>query len=151
MSFPIIFLITPQQKNLQLFYKNRHLISCYSPSSVSSPSPSSSSLSSPLLPPSTAFPFPFCVDPPPPALPCVDLPTKPKRARASLSDSTTPIRCSCLASCFRVTLSCCSCNLRSACHSLFALRATSTLLHLLLAPDSTTLPSASASSLEGVS
>src|SRR5260370_39216018 len=95
MSFPIIFLITPQQKNLPLFYNNRHLISLYSPSSVSSPSPSSSSLSSPLLPPSTAFPFPFCVDPLPPALPCTDPPTKPECARASLSDSTTPIRCSC--------------------------------------------------------
>src|SRR5260221_675824 len=151
MSFPIIFLITPQQKNLQLFYKNRHLISCYSPSSVSSPSPSSSSLSSPLLPPSTAFPFPFRTDPPAPALPCVDLPTKPEHARASLSNSTAPIRCSCPANCFLATLSCCSCNLRSACHSSFTLRATSTLSCFPLAPDSTTLPSASVLSPEGVS
>src|SRR5258708_36299905 len=54
-------------KNLQLFYRNCHLISCYSPSSASSPSPSSSSLSSPPLPPSTAFPFPFHMDPHPPS------------------------------------------------------------------------------------
>src|SRR5258708_9517834 len=141
MSFPIIFLITPQQKNLQLFYKNHHLISCYSPSSVSSPSPSSSSLSSPPLPLSTAFPFPFRADPP----------TKPKCTRASLSDLTVPIRCSCLANCFLVTLSRCFRNLRSACHSSFTSQATSTLLHFLLAPDSATLPSASTLSPEGVS
>src|SRR5258705_4382661 len=75
MSFPTIFLITPQ-KNLQLFYKNRHLISRYSPSSLSSPSPSSSSLSSPPLPPSTAFPFPFHADLPPPPPPPPDPPNQ---------------------------------------------------------------------------
>src|SRR5258707_15318514 len=115
---------------LQLCDKNRHLISHFSPSSASSPSPSSSSLSSPLLPPSTAFPFPFCTDPP----------TKPEHTRASLSDSTTPIRCSCLANCFLVTLSRCSHNLRSAHHSSFASRATSTPLHFPLTPDSATPP-----------
>src|SRR5260221_10695863 len=119
MSFPTIFLITPQ-KNLQLFYKNRHLISCYSPSSASSPSPSPSSLSPPPLPPSTAFPFPFHVDLLPPTLPCADPPTKPECARALLSDSTAPIRCSCLANCFLATLSRCLHNLRSAHHSSFA-------------------------------
>src|SRR5260221_1745812 len=150
MSFPIIFPITPQQKNLRLFYKNCHLIPHYSPSSASSPSPSSSSLSSPPLPPSTAFPFPFCVDPLPPALPCADLPTKPKCTRALLSDLTAPIRRSCLANCFLATLSCCLRNLRSARHSSFASRSTSPLSRFPLPPDSATPPSASALSLEGV-
>src|SRR5258707_15728213 len=104
---------------LQLCDKNRHLISHFSPSSASSPSPPSSPPPPPLLPPSTAFPFPFCADPP----------TKPECTRASLSDSTMPIRCSCPANCFLVTLSRCSCNLRSACHSSFTSQATSTLLH----------------------
>src|SRR5258708_14466123 len=113
-----------------------HLISCYSPSSVSSPSPSSSSLSSSLLPPSTAFPFPFCVDPPPPTLPCTNLPTRPECTKALLSDSTMPIRCSCLASCFQVTLSCCLHNLMSICHNSFTSQATSMLSCFPLAPDS---------------
>src|SRR5260370_3341628 len=85
MSFPIIFPITPQQKNLQLFYKNCHLISRYSPSSLSSPSPSSSSLSSPPLPPSTAFPFPFHAAPPPTPPPPPGPPTHTQRDHAILS------------------------------------------------------------------
>src|SRR5258708_17584512 len=141
LAFSLLKIVFPHyfsnysSKNLRLFYKNHHLISHHSPSLASSPSPSSSSLSSPLLPPSTAFPFPFCAHPPPPALPCTDLPTKPECPRAVLSDSTVPIRCSCLANCFSVTLSHCSCNLRPACHSSFALQATSTLLHFLLTPN----------------
>src|SRR5258708_36091919 len=124
MSFPAIFPFAPP-----LFFKisntiihgHCHLVPCYSPSSASSPSPSSSSLSSSLLPLSTALPFPFCVDPLPPTLPCTNLPTRPECAKASLSNLTVPIRHSCLASCFQATLSCCLCNLRSACHNSFTL------------------------------
>src|SRR5258708_35429765 len=147
LAFSLLKIVFPHyfsnysSKNLRLFYKNHHLISHYSPSLASSPSPSSSSLSSPPLPPSTAFPFPFHVD----------LPTKPKCTRALLSDSTAPIRHSCPANCFLATLSHCSHNLRSAHHSSFTLQATSTLLHFPLAPNSTTPPSTSTSSLEGVS
>src|SRR5258708_4585241 len=133
MSFPTISIYP--SKSPTIIHRNCHLISHYSHSFASSPSPSSSSLSSP-LPLSTAFPFPFCVDPPPPTLPCMDLPTKPKCTRASLSDSTVPIRCSCLASCFQVTLSHCSHNLRSAHHNSFTLQATSTLSCFPLAPNS---------------
>src|SRR5258708_38595853 len=81
----------------------------------------------------------------------MDLTTKPECARASLSNLTMPIRCSCPANCFLATLSHCSCNLRSAHHSLFASQATSTLLCFPLAPNSATLPSTSVLSLEGVS
>src|SRR5258705_3867651 len=117
---------------------------CYSPSLLFSPSPSSSPLSS-SLPPSMAFsfPFPFMSDPPPPILPCDSPLTRPDRPRTLARASTTPIRHSCPASC-------CSHNLRLACHNSFASQVTSMLLHFLLAPTSTTLPTSSASSLEGV-
>src|SRR5258708_25582536 len=62
-----------------------------------------------------------------PAFPCNDPPTRPECTKASVNISTTPIRRSCPASCFQVTLSHCSRNLRSACHNSFASHATSML------------------------
>src|SRR5258708_39052659 len=94
---------------------------CYSPSPSFSPSPPSSPLSS-SLPPSMAFsfPFPFASDLLPPILPCNDPLTRPNQPRTSARASTTPIRHSCPASCFFMTLSHCSHNLRLAHHNSFA-------------------------------
>src|SRR5258708_5861106 len=91
------------------------------------------------------------MDPLAPTFPCDDPPTRPKCAKASANISTAPIRHSCPASCFRATLSRCSCNLRSACHNSFTLHATSTLLCFPLMLDSAAPPVASKSSLVGVS
>src|SRR5258708_20600692 len=91
------------------------------------------------------------MDPLAPASQGNNLPTRPECTKALVSISTMPIRHSCLASCFRVTLSCCLCNLRSACHNSFASCATSTLSHFPLTLDSATLLVASKSLLVGVS
>src|SRR5258708_27520300 len=115
----------------------------YSLPSASFPSPSSSSLSS-SLPLSAAFSFPFHVDLPPPTLPSIKPPTRPKHPKALVNASTMSASHLCPASCFSAILSQHSHSLRSTHHNSFDSQATSRLLCFPLTPDATPSPVESA-------